>query len=119
MTPEQWNATYPIGTAVRVTSVRAHDGHKAVTFDTVTRSVCWALGHGTPVVLVEGKTGGYSVEPGWMAIEYVELTVGDVLLTAQIMVQATEEERLVIEKRDTAELRLLHEAEAGRGETTL
>lgn len=68
MTPEQWNATYPIGTWVRVTLVRAHDGMPARTFDTATRSVCWALGHGTPVVLVEGKTGGYSVEPEWMEV---------------------------------------------------
>jgi len=70
MTPEQWNARYPIGTPVRVTSVQAGHGQPAQTFDTVTRSECWALGHGTPVVLVKGKTGGYSVLPGWMeAIE--------------------------------------------------
>ena len=68
MTPEQWNATYPIGTAVRVTSVQAGNGQPAQTFDTVTRSACWALGHGTPVVLVKGKTGGYSVEAGWMEV---------------------------------------------------
>jgi len=68
MTPEQWNERYPIGTPVRVTSVQAGDGQPVQTFDTVTRSPCWALGHGTPVVLVKGKTGGYSVLPGWMEV---------------------------------------------------
>ena len=67
-TPDAWNETYPIGMRVRVTSVAAHDGKPAVTFDSVTRSKCWALGDGNPVVLVEGKTGGYSVEPGWMTV---------------------------------------------------
>ncbi len=67
-TPEAWNAKHPIGTRVRVTSVAAHDGHPAVTFDSATRSKCWALGDGNPVVLVDGKTGGYSVEPGWMEV---------------------------------------------------
>lgn len=68
MTPEQWNERYPIGTPVRVTSVQDGHGQPAQTFDTVTRSECWALGHGTPVVLVQGKTGGYSVLPGWMDV---------------------------------------------------
>lgn len=67
-TPDAWNETYPIGIRVRVTSVAAHDGRPAQTFDSVTRSKCWALGDGNPVVLVEGKTGGYSVEPGWMMV---------------------------------------------------
>lgn len=67
-TPDAWNETYPVGIRVRVTSVAAQDGKPAVTFDSVTRSKCWALGDGNPVVLVEGKRGGYSVEPGWMTV---------------------------------------------------
>jgi hypothetical protein len=66
--PEQWDATYPVGTPVRVVLVKAHDGHPAKTFDTVTRSKAWRLGHGATVVLIEGKTGGYSVEPDWMTV---------------------------------------------------
>jgi hypothetical protein len=30
--------------------------------DTVTRSVAWELGHGQPVVLVEGESGGICLE---------------------------------------------------------
>lgn len=66
MTPEEWNRQNPVGTKVRVTLQQAADGSPQQTLDTVTRSECWALGDGTPVVLVVGKTGGYSVRPGWM-----------------------------------------------------
>lgn len=66
MTVDEWNLKYPIGTKVRVTLYKTSDGNPGDTFDTETRSQCWALGHGTPVVLVKGKAGGYSVEPGWM-----------------------------------------------------
>lgn len=48
--------TYPSGTPVTVT---LDDGSK---WQTRTRSEAWALGSGAPVVLLEGKTGGYSLE---------------------------------------------------------
>lgn len=44
---------WPSGTAVLVTE---DDGSKTTT---VTRSKPWQLGHGTWVVLVKGKVGGY------------------------------------------------------------
>lgn len=68
MTPDRWNARYPIGTKVRVTSIRGRDGRPEETFDSLTMSQCWALGNGCPVVLVAGKSGGYSVESGWMQV---------------------------------------------------
>ncbi|MFF9901267.1 hypothetical protein [Streptomyces longispororuber] len=79
MNAEQWNARYPVGTPVTAyPSVRPEDP-RAVAYrkraaagrltgstgtdpcrrvETVTRSVAWTLGHGAPVVLVEGETGG-------------------------------------------------------------
>ena len=69
-TADAWNVSYPIGTKVRVTLVKKGRGRKRPeeTFDTATRSVAWPLGHGETVVLVHSKTGGYSVEPGWMKV---------------------------------------------------
>lgn len=71
--------------------------------------------------LLDGAGGKKGRQPYTTShsIEYVELTIGDVSLTAQITVAATEDESRVIEKRQADELRLLHEAAAGRGETTL
>lgn len=48
-----WNALHPSGTRVTLT---LDDGTKV---DTRTRSEAWCLGDGTPVVLLEGKTGGW------------------------------------------------------------
>ncbi|GAA5070779.1 hypothetical protein GCM10023336_56240 [Streptomyces similanensis] len=82
-TAEQWNAQYPVGMRVMAyPSVRpehplalayrkrAAAGSLPASWaddpcrrlDTVTRSVAWALGHGAPVVLVEGETGGISLD---------------------------------------------------------
>ncbi|WP_280891653.1 hypothetical protein [Streptomyces sp. LBL] len=79
MNAEQWNARYPIGTrvmaypsgwpedplaAVYQKSAEAGrlfgdwDTDPCQRLDTVTRSVAWTIGHGAPVVLVEGETGG-------------------------------------------------------------
>jgi hypothetical protein len=48
-----WNASYPPGTDVILTD-DLQEEHK-----TKTRSPAWLLGHGDPVVSVEGRTGGY------------------------------------------------------------
>ncbi|WP_331763598.1 hypothetical protein OH738_40780 (plasmid) [Streptomyces hirsutus] len=91
MNAEQWNAWYPIGTRVMAyPSVRPEDP-LAVAYqeraaagrllggrdtdpcrrlDTVTRSVAWTLGHGAPVVLVEGETGG-------IVLDHVDLIPAD------------------------------------------
>lgn len=53
MNVETWNASYPVGTPVTVTK---DDGTK---IETKTRSIAWALGDGTPVVMLEGISGGY------------------------------------------------------------
>lgn len=79
---EDWNARYPIGTRVMAyPSVRPEDplaiGYQERAeagrlfgdrdtdpcrrLDTFTRSVAWKLGHGAPVVLVEGYTGGIAL----------------------------------------------------------
>jgi len=50
-----WNGRCPAGTPVHLME---DDG--SVT-ETRTRSAAWQLGHGQPVVLVEGRTGGYSL----------------------------------------------------------
>lgn len=66
LTADQFNARYPVGTPVIAYPwVRPeYAAEVGVTFDpddrleTRTRSVAWNLGHGDPVVLVEGETGG-------------------------------------------------------------
>lgn len=57
---DEWNAKYPIGTVV---DVRRNEG--PVT-RTKTRSVAWILGHGAPVVLVDGISGGYGLD--WITV---------------------------------------------------
>lgn len=56
MTAEKWNASYPVGQPVIVTR---DDGSK---WPTKTRSEAWNLGHGQPVVMLEGKSGGYDLQ---------------------------------------------------------
>ncbi|NEA20742.1 hypothetical protein [Streptomyces halstedii] len=79
MTAEQWNALYPIGTPVvaypgvrpenplaAAVRKRQADGRSLEeadvdlcrTLTTVTRTPAWTLGHGAPVVSVEGYPGG-------------------------------------------------------------
>jgi hypothetical protein len=47
---------HPVGTPV---VVRRDDGSK---FETTTRSMPWVLGHGATVILVDGISGGYSLD---------------------------------------------------------
>lgn len=54
MTADEWNARYPIGTPIVAYPVTRDD--EGLT--TVTRSRAWTLGHGSPVVSVEGYGGG-------------------------------------------------------------
>jgi hypothetical protein len=56
-TAESWNATHPVGTAVRYWPVYPPIAC-IPPCDTTTRSEAWALGDGSVVVLVAGKTGG-------------------------------------------------------------
>ena len=55
MTAERWNRENPTGTTVRLT-----DAMQDIV--TKTRSEAWELGHGEPVVLLEGKRGGYGLD---------------------------------------------------------
>lgn len=56
-TVDTWNAAHPIGTKVRYWPVYPPvDGVAAV--DTETRSEAWALGDGSVVVSIKGKSGG-------------------------------------------------------------
>lgn len=56
-TAKMWNATWPEGTEVIYHPVLPPvAGIESVR--TKTRSIAWELGHGAPVVLVEGRTGG-------------------------------------------------------------
>lgn len=58
MTANEFNAAYPEGTEVRYHRVLNEEAHVV----TKTRSVAWTLGHGAPVVMVEGVTGGVLLE---------------------------------------------------------
>jgi hypothetical protein len=55
MTTEEWNARHKIGTGVLV---KLDDGRL---WQTRTRSEAWNLGHGQPVVMLEGRSGGYDL----------------------------------------------------------
>lgn len=56
-TAESWNAAHPVGTKVRYWPVYPPiDGIHPE--DTTTRSEAWALGDGSVVVSVVGRTGG-------------------------------------------------------------
>ena len=57
MTAAQWNAAYPIGTAVRYWPIwPPMDAFPPE--DTRTRSEAWTLGDGSVVVKIEGRAGG-------------------------------------------------------------
>lgn len=68
LTAEQWNERHPIGTPViAYPGIRpeyaAEIGTTQYTrLETVTRTRAWNLGHGEPVVSVEGYAGGISLE---------------------------------------------------------
>ena len=55
MTADEWNAKHKIGCGV---IVKLDDGKLKFT---KTRSEAWTLGHGAPVVKVEGIVGGYDL----------------------------------------------------------
>ena len=55
MKASEWNAKHKIGRGV---IVRLDDGKLKYT---KTRSEAWELGHGQPVVMVEGISGGYDL----------------------------------------------------------
>jgi hypothetical protein len=56
LTAEWWNTRHAVGTHVCVT---LDDGKL---WETRTRSQAWNLGHGQPVVMLEGKSGGYDLK---------------------------------------------------------
>jgi hypothetical protein len=62
---DAWNAKHPVGTPV-IAYPWVRPEHPAFDPKTVlvtrTRSVAWPLGHGEPVVLVEGYSGGIVLE---------------------------------------------------------
>ena len=67
LTAEQFNERYPVGTPViAYPDVRpeyaAERGFEVERLETCTRSVAWNLGHGEPVVMVDGYAGGISLE---------------------------------------------------------
>lgn len=57
ITAEEFNRRYPVGTEVRYYETIWDEN----TLSSKTRSEAWTLGHGEPVVLIEGKTGGVSL----------------------------------------------------------
>lgn len=60
MTADEWNERHPIGTAVRYWPLLNPRG--GAPFDSRTRSEAWGLGHGQPVVLIEGRSGGMCLD---------------------------------------------------------
>lgn len=66
LTAEQWNASHPVGTPVTAyPGVRPEDPAApdlCTVLTTQTRTPAWTLGHGEPVVSVDGYAGGISLE---------------------------------------------------------
>jgi hypothetical protein len=58
ITAEDFNKKFPVGTAVRYHPIIDHEGY----VESKTRSKAWELGHGEPVVMIEGKAGGVSLD---------------------------------------------------------
>lgn len=53
---DAWNLAHPVGTACR------YEDGPGKWVPTITRSEAWLLGHGVPVVKIEGKSGGYGID---------------------------------------------------------
>ncbi|MCY2966056.1 MAG: hypothetical protein NT069_20900 [Planctomycetota bacterium] len=51
----EWNQRVPVGTPVKYSPA------VGPAVEGVTRSEAWCLGHGKPVVLITGKTGGVAL----------------------------------------------------------
>lgn len=60
MTAAEWNAAYPVGTAVRYWPIYPPI-ESVPPVDTETRSEAWALYDGSVVVCVAGKSGGVAL----------------------------------------------------------
>ncbi len=58
LTAAEWNERYPVGTPVRYHSIIGDPEFVA----SKTRSEAWNLGHGAPVVKIEGIHGGVLLE---------------------------------------------------------
>ena len=58
ITAVEWNQRFPVGTPVRYHPII---GDKEF-ITSKTRSEAWELGHGAPVVKIEGRTGGVALE---------------------------------------------------------
>ena len=70
LSAEEFNARYPVGTAVTFYPLRDNRGTlKGEPRASRTRSAAWTLGGGEPVVLIEGKAGGVSLAHLVMAPE--------------------------------------------------
>lgn len=66
VTAEEWNAAHPVGTPVLAYPLTRDDEP----LRTRTRRPAWTLGHGMPVVSVEGHAGG-------IALTHIDLDGGD------------------------------------------
>jgi len=58
MKASEWNELYPVGTPVLYYPILGEPESE----ETKTRSEAWELGHGEPVVKVEGRAGGVCLE---------------------------------------------------------
>ena len=66
MTPEQWNAAYPVGTpVVAYPDVRPEFSADCERIETVTCAEAWMGGGHTPVVMVDGHGA-------WIALSHVD-----------------------------------------------
>jgi hypothetical protein len=74
MTADQFNDLHPVGTRViAYPGCRPEPGDDDPCcrgMDTRTRSVAWPLGHGEPVVMVDGYPGG-------IALTHIDIAPGD------------------------------------------
>ncbi|MBD3004898.1 hypothetical protein [Streptomyces sp. 5-10] len=62
MDAEQWNANHPVGTPVMAYPGARPEGHPSERrLQTCTRSRAWTLGHGEPIVKVDGHAGGIAL----------------------------------------------------------
>jgi hypothetical protein len=111
MTAEEWNTRFPKGTRVILT---LSDDSK---METRTRSQAWNLGHGVPVVLIDGKTGGWELSrlaPSpilWQ--EYGELKINDDGSTPALRIALTTDDLTQLQAHAGASIRVTIEKVGG------
>lgn len=114
MDAKTWNELYPEGTLVRYWPIAGDDNWEA----TATRSEAWELGDGTPVVKIEGRTGGVSLDHLAIRLDQI-VSLKDALLAVRGKVTELQDElkrlRSALGRPDPDHLNIMCEITSANG----